>query len=300
MPSFNSPALKEDRAHGSRSFRCAFYTVDPSDTRFHASLHWHEELEIIYFKKGTFILEINLEQYTIQEECLFFVNSGELHRIVCDEPCQESAVVFSPYLLNFVTSDTAQSEVLLPLAKQNLLLPRCIPAAHPAFSDVLTEYQRLIRCFTEHPDAAFEKSTQLFIKAALLNILGHLSGQDLLFTAKSAHNESVEGIKTVLSYIHEHYSEKIFIRDLASLVNLNEQYFCRFFKKTIGTSPIAYLNEYRIHRAMELLVSTSLPVTEICLECGFNNVGNFLREFRQQTGSTPLKYRKNHSEQKSK
>ena len=64
------------------------------------------------------------------------------------------------------------------------------------------------------------------------------------------------------------------------------------FKKAIGHSPIEYLNEYRIRQAKRLLEKTDLQVMEVCLECGFNNLGNFLQEFRKHTGTTPLQYRK--------
>lgn len=295
MPSGNSPSLKEDRAHGTGAFRCAFYTVDPTDESFHVTPHWHDELEMIHFQKGSFILEINMERYTIEEECIFFVNSGELHRITCEESCLESAVVFSPYLLSFVTNDAAQGEVILPLARQTLLLPRCIHPEDHGFSSVLQEFQRITGIFADNEARIFDKSQQLFIKAALLNILAHLSANGLLQTARAVRNESIEGIKTILTYIHEHYAEKIFIRDLAGILNLNEQYFCRFFKKAVGQTPVSYINQYRVRRATFLLEKTSLPVTDVCLECGFNNVGNFLKEFRKQTGETPLQYRLNHS-----
>ena len=75
-------------------------------------------------------------------------------------------------------------------------------------------------------------------------------------------------------------------------MNLNEQYFCRLFKKAIGSSPIEYINEYRIKQAKRLLEESDLPVTEVCMECGYNNLGNFLREFRKYSGMTPLQYRK--------
>ena len=52
-----------------------------------------------------------------------------------------------------------------------------------------------------------------------------------------------------------------------------------------------YLNEYRIKQAMRLLKETDLPVMEVCLECGYNNLGNFLRAFKKYTEMTPLKYR---------
>lgn len=301
MTSKNSPTLRENRTHGTQSFRCAFYTVPSGSTSFHVPLHWHDEVEILHFRQGSFILEVNLERYIITEECLFFLNSGELHRIICDEPCLESAVVFSPYILNFVTNDSAQSEILLPLARQRLLLPRCLLPEQPDFAPVLHEYQTLSRIFTETAD--FSASTphqQLFIKASLLNILGNLSSGQQFAAAKEPLNENIEDLKTVLTYIYDHYPEKICIRDLALLLNLNEQYFCRFFKKAIGQSPIAYINAYRIRKAAELLSSSSLSVTEVALECGFCNAGNFFREFRRQTGTTPLQYRYKNDHKKSK
>lgn len=69
--------------------------------------------------------------------------------------------------------------------------------------------------------------------------------------------------------------------------------FLPLFKKAIGRSPIEYVNEYRVKQSLRLLEETDLPITEVCLESGYNNLGNFLREFRKYTGTTPLQYRKN-------
>ena len=98
--------------------------------------------------------------------------------------------------------------------------------------------------------------------------------------------------KRQTSFMQENYKEKIYIRDLAGLIGMNEQYFCRFFKKVIGRSPMEYVNEYRIKKAIHYLKESDLTVTEICLECGYNNLGNFLREFRKYTSTTPLQYRR--------
>ena len=60
--------LKEDRAHGSHSFRCGFYTTNPKSECFHVPLHWHEEIELVHFISGHFSLEINMEKYDIDSE----------------------------------------------------------------------------------------------------------------------------------------------------------------------------------------------------------------------------------------
>ena len=123
--------------------------------------------------------------------------------------------------------------------------------------------------------------------------LEHIQSANNLFeVTEKNHDHRIETIKTTLTYIQENYKEKIYIRDLAGLIGMNEQYFCRFFKKVIGRSPMEYVNEYRIKKAIHYLKESDLTVTEICLECGYNNLGNFLREFRKYTSTTPLQYRR--------
>ena len=285
-------SLKEERTHGSEMFRFGYYTADASADSFFVAPHWHEEIEIVYFQKGHFILEANMERYPVDSEAIYFIRSGELHRIFSADRCVESAVVFSPYLLTFLSNDAAQSRLLGPLADDILLLPRCIPATDPCFVQVLCEYRKIVRqCNDQDGIEVTEATQQLFIKAALLNILAICSEHGLLTSRQPSHDQNIEDLKRILSYIHTHYTEHIYVRDLASLLNLNEQYFCRMFKKAIGQSPMAYVNAYRIRQACALLRDSAQPVTDICLECGFSNFGNFLREFRKQTGLTPLKYR---------
>lgn len=285
-------SLKEERTHGSELFRFGYYTADTSADSFFVAPHWHEEIEIVYFQKGHFILEANMERYPIDSEAIYFIRSGELHRIFSADRCVESAVVFSPYLLSFLSNDAAQSRLLGPLADTTLLLPRCILPTDPCYRKVLAEYRNIVRqCNNQDGIEVTTAPQQIFIKAALLNILGLCAECGLLASKVPSHDQNVEDLKRILSYIHAHYTERIYIRDLAGLLNLNEQYFCRMFKKAIGQSPMAYVNAYRIRRACTLLRDTTQPVTDICLECGFSNFGNFLREFRKQTGLTPLKYR---------
>lgn len=99
----------------------------------------------------------------------------------------------------------------------------------------------------------------------------------------------------LLTFI-SHYGEKFYVHTLAQNAGLNEQYFCRFFKKYIGKTPVAYINEYRIGRAIILLQDTQRPVMDICLDCGFHNLGNFLKEFQKKNRKTPLQYRKSFSQ----
>lgn len=303
-----SLTLKELRLHGTKSFPFAAYQTCLTTKGMMVKHHWHEEIEMIYFSKGDFRLEINMEPFRIRCECLYFINPGELHSIITEKSNSpmEQAIVFSPALLNFEPYDAAQVQLIQPIQNGKMLFPRSLLPDQAAFAPVRDTFLEIMDLCSIQPPSAkihrepslleqhpvYDLTRQLYIKSFLLRILALLSDNGLFLPTEKNYDKRVEEIKKVITYIMENYKEKIYVHDLAALVNMNEQYFCRFFKKAIGRSPIEYANAYRIKQSMHLLRETDLPVTEICLECGFHNLGNFLKEFRKYTETTPLKYRK--------
>lgn len=297
------PSLKEIGPHGTQGFPCAVYQTHAVQKGMLVKHHWHDEVEILYFFGGNFRLEINMESFPITAECLYFINPGELHSIFTERVCSagEDAVVFHAGVLGFDDYDTVHMKLLQPIQNKKLLFPRCLTSEHPAFNPVKDAFadimhafgrQLIDECPSEDGVVTDDLTSQLYIKSSLLRILALLSAHNL-FTPTERHSDKrVERIKATLIYIRENYKDKIYIRDLAEVVNMNEQYFCRFFKKAIGRSPMEYVSEYRIKQSLRLLSETDMPVMDICLECGYNNLGNFLREFKKQIGTTPLQYRR--------
>lgn len=298
--------LKENVTHGSASFPCACYWADSRNylpgEPFLCKHHWHEETEIIYFEKGHFHLEINMEKYEISEPCLCFVAGGELHAITSPGGFTEKAIVFSPSMLSFSANDPVQQTFIGPLCANELPLPRLLTAQQPGFSEIVRLYLDIIGHFLPEPTkacgrpasqlASASPSGQMYIKACFLTILSLLADYQLLSADAPVLDPRVEVVKKALSYMKEHYREKIYISELAGQANLNEQYFCRFFKKVIGKPPMEYLNEMRVKQSLRLLRDTDESVTNISLECGFHNLGNYMRTFKKYMGCTPLQYRK--------
>ena len=102
----------------------------------------------------------------------------------------------------------------------------------------------------------------------------------------------IDLIKSVLEYTELHYASPITLNDLANVAGMNPKYFCRFFRSITHQTPIEYVNMYRIEKAAQMLHSTRLPITDICMECGFNDSSNFIKVFRKYKGMTPMQYRK--------
>lgn len=302
--------LKEIRPHGTKSFPCAIYQTRSVGKGTLVKHHWHEELEIIYFFEGNFRLDINMESFFVRSECIYFINPGELHSIITEKSGSpgEDAIVFSPGILSFDSYDAAQMQLIHPIQKGKMLFPRCLLPRHPAFAPVRNAFMDIMQSFGQPlcSNSLLEKGAvtddltcQLYIKSSLLRILAILSSYRLFVPKEHNYDKRVECIKTVLTYIKENYMEKIYVRDLARIANMNEQYFCRFFKKAIGRPPKEYITEYRMKQSIRLLEETDLPVMEVCLESGYNNLGNFLKEFRKYTQTTPLQYRKHFHETNS-
>lgn len=290
-PNQKPAQYKEQVTHGTQDFPLGFYEITPEDSWNGFKHHWHEEIEILFFSEGAGTVEINMESFPVKKNSFFFVNSGGLHSMKAHGPCRESAILFHPRMLCFDIYDIAQSRLIQPLLTGSLSFPRTLSREHSAFFALRQEYDGLARiCRSCQNTMSTDVPAQLFVKAGLLRILGILFAHNLL-DSSAVGNYKEQAVKTVLSYIRSHYQDTIRIQELAGQINLNEQYFCRFFKAAIGQSPLSYINEYRIRQSMLMLENTGRSATDIGLLCGFSTFGTFCKAFKRQTGLTPLKYR---------
>lgn len=88
------------------------------------------------------------------------------------------------------------------------------------------------------------------------------------------------------------FSAEIDIDDLAAAAGLSRAHFSRRFRTEIGISPLQYLTEVRLRRAMSLLRGTILPLEEVADQCGFAGASYFGKVFRKTLGITPADYRR--------
>lgn len=94
------------------------------------------------------------------------------------------------------------------------------------------------------------------------------------------------------TYIMEHYTSSITLKDTATHVYISQQYLSRIFRQEKGVSFIDYLNQIRVEKAKILLRSNDRPITAIAAETGYNDYKYFSNVFKKYTGETPREYRK--------
>ncbi len=99
-------------------------------------------------------------------------------------------------------------------------------------------------------------------------------------------------VRKAMAFIHEHFADSISRRDIAQHVSIAEDYLTYCFRQELGTTPIKYLQRYRVNRARQLLKENENSITEIALLVGFSDSGYFSRIFHRETGMSPETFRR--------
>ncbi|WP_045030878.1 AraC family transcriptional regulator [Draconibacterium sediminis] len=104
------------------------------------------------------------------------------------------------------------------------------------------------------------------------------------------HDFTSNRLTKVMHYLNTNYLKKVELKDVASVANMHPSAFCRYFKESSGKSLSEFVNEIRIGYACRLLLEGKMTVSQICFDSGFNNLSNFNRAFKKNTGYTPTSY----------
>ncbi len=99
-------------------------------------------------------------------------------------------------------------------------------------------------------------------------------------------------VRRVVAYLQAHYAEDVHREEVAEHVGVSVDHLSRCFGEEMGISFVTYLNRYRIHKSKDLLVNSSLSVTDIALDVGFSSASYFCRIFKRETEMSPGTYRK--------
>ena len=101
-----------------------------------------------------------------------------------------------------------------------------------------------------------------------------------------------DAITKVCRYIDGHLDQPLPVTELAARIPLSPSHFSKIFRQQTGFSPYDYIRTRRITRAKELLLRSSMPVSEVIAACGFGSESNFFKSFRAAVGTSPLNFRK--------
>ena len=295
----------EQNTTSSISLPVLYSSLSGKKERLAVEAAWHDYDELIYFQEGEFQLYLNLKEKLIKEECLYFIPRGCFHRIYAtsDKAVQHS-LCFCLEDFSFSKGDFLEQEFFGPLRKGFRFFPEEISLNDMGFIEAVQSFSRMVQYFHKHGtnDKSIESSKKyslrglaqhMFIRAEMLHLFATMESMGLIRDKSPLEEErKTELLKNCILFMEEHYRERLYIHDLSSLCQLNEQYFTRFFGNHVGIPPLEYLNRYRVKMATELMVNTEEKIIDIAKNTGFHNQGNFIKTFKTIMGETPNQYRK--------
>lgn len=292
----NYSAEHQDRSTYNPLFPLFIY-YDLLHPSVRVGLHWHDEIELVTVLRGDVELQYEGHIIFLSKDDVAFMNSSCVHGYRAS-PASEAIplvrpILISPSLLSSNGYDIIQSKYIYPLLSGELNIPVILSHDDPASCEIKQTLDAIADLFST---GAY--GHEIKIKALLYDLLFQLlmpsKGRwEESNVATSRNKSDSERFKKVLAYIHEHYNEKIHVRDLAEYLHMSEGHFSRYFKKMAQKTAIAYINEYKISEAAKMLRETDKKEIEIALDIGFDNFSYFISIFKSIVHCTPSQYRKN-------
>lgn len=282
------------RAFEQTSSLLEIYYQDRQANGLLETFHWHNEPEVILCTRGSLEVYCNGETFHLKENDLIFINSSQLHSLNFPPYAASTTFCFNINALISGSTDSCDQGFLLPLKNLDSLIQADVISGEGATGNraqILELVHHIVALETERPPAY-----PLELKGSLFRLLYLLLQVFPLRPYKDVQPDNTvknyDRLKDVVVYMNRHYPDPICIQDLANIMHLSTSYFCKYFKKYIGSSPMDYLNIVRTENAAKLLKTTDSRIIDIAYEVGFQNFSYFSRTFLRYKGITPSGYRR--------
>lgn len=279
---------QEKKSHFDASFPYNTYLCCIPQDFLSVPLHWHDEMEIIYIKKGQGIVSLDLKSAIVEAGDIVLVAPGQMHEIYQyrKERMEYENILFDLNMLISRNSDICTTDFFSPLQHSHVLSKNIYTPKDSA-------YAHISRCLDQADEICktFPPAYQLAIKSCLFSLFYGLFAHEEQATAAKKPHKSLEKLRYVIKYVENHYAERITIEEIATLCDYSQSHFMKYFKNAMGTSFIEYLNDYRLLMSARLLISSDSTILSISEEVGFENLSYFNRSFKKKFGKTPSAYR---------
>ena len=259
--------IKLEAAH----FANSSIQITEKEISVYQPLHWHDFYEIEFILDGGGEYIINGTALPIRPGALFFSTPTDIQEIIFSR---------KTHLINL----SFTSEYIDDLLISPTLSAYSIDAAD-SISDLLT-------CYLSDPLKTPVQNRTLYFKSLLSALLILIMEKGTPVSSNQAHIASHKNLRDVIFYINRHFQEPLDLTVLAKAANLTPKYLSKRFMELSGIPLSRYLQEVRLHYARNLVLSTTIPLKQVCARSGFSTAAHFSRCFRQKYGCSPSQMRR--------
>ncbi len=239
-------------------------------------LHMHSFYEIELVTDGTGETNFNGKTYKLQKGSLMFLTPIDFHSVECRGELELINLSFDEMVIN------PGFQNLFMCSGNSVVFELC-DGEREKITSFLSQLETELAVRDEFSNREIEN----ILNTVLVFIARRLRG-----SSGALPSAAITPIQASIRFLFKNFRENITLSSVAEKSGYTPNYFSKRFRELTGTTYIEFLNRLRTNYARMLLASTEYTVLEIAAESGFDSLSNFLRVFKEQTGTTPAFYRK--------
>jgi AraC-type DNA-binding domain-containing proteins len=244
--------------------------------------HWHEQVELVFVKRGELLLEIAQDRISLQRGMVFVIAANVPHTFL--EVTLESELYVVKVKIDRIWHD--QNDYCDSIVGESAFAKKADENLRAYFEEMM---------FVDYGDF-----TDLYATGKAFEIFSYIYGgrSPHIIKIKANTIESSNLVFRIREYFIKNMKEDISLTSLAEYLGISTSYCSKIIKGKTTLSFSEYLNFIRLDAAENLLVNTDTKIIEICYEAGFRSIQSFNRNFKKYEGISPSKYRERYQKQK--
>jgi len=254
--------------------------------------HYHPEVELIHFKEGsgTQFIGDSIRQFKTGDIVLVGAHLPHYWRFDDVYFSLTDNVQADVRVVHFCENFLGDNFLQLP---ENNIIKTALGKARRGIQ--ITGETKIVIAEIMESLLLTQGPKRIILLMEALSAIAECSHPDILasigFSTNKAESQN-DFINVIYEYSLANFKNKIHTDELADMVGISPNSFCRYFKAHTSKTYSEFLLEIKVGHACKLLIENKLPLKQLCYESGFNNFANFHKYFKLIMGKSPLNYQK--------
>ncbi|MCF7816378.1 MAG: helix-turn-helix domain-containing protein [Kiritimatiellales bacterium] len=269
------------------------FPMDVSTWKQHGDYpsHTHDFSEIAIIIQGTGMMEVEGQSFAFHAGDVFVLHGNRPHAYVNTHDLTLINITYVPQAIAVDRFDSG----ILPGYQALFVIEPAIRKTTPYTRHLtLTADQMIqIKALADIMERELHSKRPGFQLMAVGHFMILITQLSRFYTESEAPDaQKVLRLANALSFLEQHYMEEIDVDELARIAHMSRRSLFRAFSEVTHQTPLNYLLNLRIMKAVELLETTKKTITEIAFDCGFQDSNYFSRQFKKVLDFTPSEFQK--------
>lgn len=255
------------------------------------SYHYHPERELILIRGSSGVRIIGSSVTHFANDDLVFIGKNVPHAFLHEQRYLDNSTTDLPKAIVVQFTDDFMGREFLELPEL-ASVKHLFSSSGPGFSITGEGKMRIIPLMEQMLQVI--ALDRIIILLEILRVMVNKNSHKPLRTEGLPCSSDIninERINQVIAFTSKNYDQDIRIEEVARIVNMTKESFCRYFKAQTGKTYIQFLLEFRINKACDMIREDQKSIKEIGYTCGFNSLSNFHYQFKKLTKLSPIEYK---------